>query len=162
MKAELHNDAIRNIAMPKTVADMYHHAAKYVTPRKETKSSYGAAFTSVSEGKRKPRGYGKRSSRDGGNPSSTEERLLALEEKMNKEYTALVGKEEPKPKVTFKQEDTSSTATRTYSGSGGGKKKYVPHVECWTCGLRGHYESNCPDLQTSESGDEESSDGEDS
>ena len=162
MKAELSNDAIRGVAMPKTVADMYHHAAKYVTPRKETKSSYGAAFTTASEGKNNPRGRGKKGGRGGGKQSSTEERLLALEEKMNGEHTVLVGKEEHKSKVSFKQEETSAPVSRASSSNGGGKKKYVAHVECWTCGLRGHYESDCPDRQTSESGEEDSSDGEDS
>ena len=95
MKAELHNDAIRGIAMPKTVADMYHHAARYVIPRKETKSTYGAAFNTVGEGKSRPRGSSKRGGRGSNKLSSTEERLRALEEKFSKDRTAQVGKEEP-------------------------------------------------------------------
>ena len=157
MKAELHNDAIRGVAMPKTLAEMYHHAARYVIPRKETKSAYGAAFNTISEGTHKSRGQGKRRSGGRRKLSSTEERLRALEERLGQEHTALVGKEEPKARVTFKQEETSRPAARVTSNSGGGKKKHVPHIECWTCGLRGHYECDSPERQTSESGDEESS-----
>jgi hypothetical protein len=150
MKAELHNDALRGIDMPKNVTDMYHYAARYVVPRGSTKSTYGAAFTTLEE--------------SGALSNELEKRLKSLETKLRKEYAALVGKEKRAEESTVDTKKSESPrADRTLvpisTGENGTRKKRdINKVKCWTCGKRGHYSSDCPEKSDSDiSGSDEES-----
>jgi cation transport regulator ChaB len=159
VKAEYHNDVVRGIKVPKTVSEVYHYAAKFVVPRNKTKSSYGAAFTTVSKAQNES--LNKKGSK-GGRISSTEKRLRALEEKLRADYTALVGKEKPGGNHSTEKSATT-VASSLPSATGGSKGNRRRPGPCWECGERGHIAIDCPDrLDSDEGSDESSSDDEDS
>lgn len=162
LKTQLHNYTVSGIAVPTTVADAYHHAAKFVIVRKSTKSSYGAAFTTIGESqeKRDEPKEKKKNSKNYKGVSNTEKRLRALEEKLKLELAAvLVGKEKPKEDANM-EKAVPPSLSRAGSETGGGRRRPGP---CWECGQKGHIAIDCPDrLDSDEGGDDDSSDEEDS
>ena len=159
LKVQLHNDRVRGIAVPVTIAEAYHCAAKFVIVRPNTKSSYGAAFTTIGESQEKySEPKEKKKNFKGANISSTEKRLRALEDKIKSEYSALVGKEKHKGDP-LKNDSSEKAAPSTLNPNAGGKRR--PTV-CWECGERGHIAINCPErLDSDDEGEEGPSDEED-
>jgi hypothetical protein len=49
VKADVHNDIIKNKETPEDLSTMYHYICRFVVVKKDTKSNYGAAFATLGD-----------------------------------------------------------------------------------------------------------------
>jgi hypothetical protein len=128
VKADVHNDIIKKNDTPDDLSKMYHYVCRYVVPRKDTKSHYGAAFATLGEEHQRERTK-ERSNRNKANRGG--DKMESLEVKLDKE-------EKNKPTNNQKPLPEEDKSKRN-------RKKDLSKIKCWECNAMGHYATDCPE-----------------